>query len=186
MNLKDKAESILSVIETLEKGYEDATMATALTIRDMCVRSNGNVIVAGNGGSAAQSEHFVAELLGRFKKDREPINAVSLTANTATITALANDYGYENVFSRQLEALVTEKSMVFLFSTSGTSPNILKAAELAHNLGAAVLTFTGVNYKPLKPFSTYQFMIPSNDTALIQEVHLMLIHSICEKLDNLL
>jgi D-sedoheptulose 7-phosphate isomerase len=145
---------------------------------------NKNIFVAGNGGSASQSDHFVAELLGRFKTDSDPISAVSLSSNNSVLTAIANDFSFSEVFSRQLDGLAKEGDVVILFSTSGTSRNIVNAAKMANFIGAKVISFVGNNSSELILLSDLLIEVPLKEVDTIQEVHLILSHAICENLEN--
>jgi len=145
---------------------------------------NGNkVLAAGNGGSAADAQHFAAELVGRFKKERSGLPAIALTTDTSAITAIANDYGYSHVFSRQLEALGREGDLLLLFSTSGNSENLLKAAESAKRRNIKTVGFLGKDGGQLRAAVDRAIVVPSQDTARIQEVHQVLYHIVCEELE---
>ncbi|MCX7910323.1 MAG: D-sedoheptulose 7-phosphate isomerase [Endomicrobia bacterium] len=145
---------------------------------------NKKLIVFGNGGSAADAQHMVAELVGRYKKERKALNAIALSTNTSTITALGNDYGYEVVFSRQLEACVDKGDVVFGISTSGNSVNVLKAIEVAKKYGCVTIGLTGAKGGKLKDMVKYCICVPSNDTPRIQEMHITIIHIICELIEE--
>lgn len=149
-----------------------------------CYKKNKKLIIFGNGGSAADAQHFVAELVGRFKKERKPLKAISLTTNTSTITALANDYGYDVSFSRQLEAFAEEGDVVVGLSTSGNSINVLKAIELAKSLGCITVGLTGEKGGKLREMVDYCISVPTNDTPRIQELHVMIIHIICDLVEQ--
>ncbi|MFN3550477.1 MAG: SIS domain-containing protein [Endomicrobiia bacterium] len=149
-----------------------------------CYKKNKKLIVFGNGGSAADAQHFVAELVGRFKKERKPLKAISLTTNTSTITALANDYGYDVSFSRQLEAFAEEGDVVVGISTSGNAANVLKAIEVAKNLDCITVGLTGEKGGKLKDVVDYCINVPTNDTPRIQELHITIIHIICDLVEQ--
>jgi len=142
-------------------------------------RAGRKVLLIGNGGSAADAQHIAAELVGRFKLERTGLPAIALTANTSSLTALANDYGYDSVFSRELEALANDKDVLIAITTSGTSPNILKAVEIAHSKGLVAIALTGGNAGKLKDIADLTIVVPSNDTARIQEAHITIGHIIC-------
>ena len=137
------------------------------------------VFLIGNGGSAADAQHIATELIGRFNLERIGLPAIALTTNTSTLTALANDYGYDKVFSRQLEALANAKDVLIAITTSGSSPNILKAAEMAHSKGVTVIGLTGATGSKLKDMADLIIIVPSNNTARIQEAHITIGHIIC-------
>jgi D-sedoheptulose 7-phosphate isomerase len=140
---------------------------------------NGNkVLLFGNGGSAADAQHIACELAGRFYRDRQPLPAIALTTNTSALTAIANDYGYEEIFDRQVRALVRPGDIVIGISTSGNSPNVLKAINTAKQLGAITIAFTGKRGR-LKNIADYALSIPSVDTPRVQEAHITAGHIIC-------
>ncbi|MCX7957253.1 MAG: D-sedoheptulose 7-phosphate isomerase [Endomicrobia bacterium] len=147
-------------------------------------RNGKKLIVFGNGGSAADAQHMVAELVGRYKKERNPLKAMSLTTNTSTLTALGNDYGYEVVFKRQLEALAENGDIVIAITTSGNSKNVLVAVEFARNIGCFTIGFTGGDGGKLKSLVDCCICVPSKDTPRVQEVHITLIHLICEVIEK--
>jgi D-sedoheptulose 7-phosphate isomerase len=147
--------------------------------------SRGNKLLAcGNGGSAADVEHLVAELVGRFRDERRALPAVALAGGMGTITAVANDYGYANVFARQVEALGKAGDLLFAISTSGNSQNVLAAVEASRQRGVRVVGFTGANGGQLAAAVDLLVAAPSVVTARIQEVHGFCIHAICEGLDR--
>lgn len=147
-------------------------------------RAGGKVLLIGNGGSAADAQHIAAELVGRFKLERVGLPAIALTTNTSSLTALANDYGYDTVFSRQLEALASDKDVLIAITTSGTSTNILKAVEMARSKGLVVIALTGENGGKLKDMADSTIVVPSNDTARIQEAHITIGHIICHLVEK--
>jgi len=149
-----------------------------------CYKKGKKLIVFGNGGSAADAQHFVAELVGRFKKERPPLKAISLTTNTSTITALSNDYGYDISFSRQLQALAEKGDVVFGISTSGNAKNVIKAIEVAKELGCVTIGLTGQDGGELKNIVDYCIKVPSNNTPRIQELHITIIHIICDLVEQ--
>lgn len=148
-----------------------------------CLRSGRKVFACGNGGSAADAQHLVAELIGRFLHERPALAAIALTADTAILTAVGNDYGYERVFSRQLEGLAQRGDLLFAISTSGNSPNVLVAAQTARSLGCTVVALTGESGGKLAGHADLVVRAPSTVTARIQEVHTLCIHAIADSLD---
>lgn len=144
------------------------------------LKMGGTIFWCGNGGSAADCQHLAAELVGRFKRERQGLASVALTTDTSILTAIANDYGYENIFVRQVEALVKSKDVVVGISTSGKSPNVLKALEKARQLGAIPLGFSGHDGGPLVKVTDLCLIVPSKITAHIQEAHIMVGHMICD------
>jgi len=146
----------------------------------------GAVFAAGNGGSATQCQHLTSELVGRFRDDRPGLRAVSLTAEPATLTAIANDYGFEQVFSRQIEALGSPGDLLIVFSTSGNSPNVMAAARIAQESGLSVIGVSAVGGGQLAACCDFLVGAPSGSTAAIQEDHLTVIHLICEVVESVI
>lgn len=159
-----------SQINLLEKIYSQ--VRTALI-------GGSTVFLCGNGGSAADSQHIAAELVGRFKVNRKPFSAVALTTDTSILTAIGNDFGYSEVFSRQVEAHGKPGDMLLAFSTSGNSENIVKAVQTAKKLGLVTVGFSGGAPSLLEKEATMTVSIPSTDTARIQECHILLGHIMC-------
>jgi D-sedoheptulose 7-phosphate isomerase len=151
-----------------------------------CLRAGGKILACGNGGSAADAQHLAAELVGRFREERQALPAIALTADTALLTALGNDYGYERVFARQVEALAQPRDVLLAFSTSGNSPNVVQAAQTARRLGCTVVGFTGARGGELAGHVDILLKAPSVTVARIQEVHTLCIHVLCEELDALI
>lgn len=148
------------------------------------VRNKGTIYIAGNGGSAAEAQHMAAELVGKFYKHRPPLKAVALTTNTSVITAVGNDMSFEDIFSRQVGAFAGKNDVLVLFSTSGNSPNVLKAAKAARKKGAIVISLTGRTGGKLKRFSGTCIRVPSDDTPRIQECHQLAAHVMCEMVER--
>lgn len=144
------------------------------------IRAGGKIVAIGNGGSAADSQHFVAEFIGRFQKERKSIPALALTTDTSILTALGNDYGFEFVFSRQCESMVNKNDIMFAITTSGKSKNILECIKIAKKKGAYIVGITGQNRKELDSCSDIVLSVPSRSTPRIQEVHRIILHIICE------
>lgn len=164
------------------------TLARVVKALDACLSAGHKVFACGNGGSAADAQHLVAELVGRFLHERRALPAIALTADAATLTAIGNDYGYDRVFARQLEGLAQRGDLLFAISTSGNSPNVLQAAETARQLGCVVVAMTGERDSKLAVQVDPDLVIkaPSTVTARIQEVHTLCIHAIADSLDSLL
>ena len=148
------------------------------------IKNNKTIFMCGNGGSASQSQHFVGELIGRFKKNRPGFKAISLSTDSSVITCIANDYGYENIFSRQLEALASDSDILVCLSTSGESKNIMKVLEKASKLNLFKIGFFGGKVKDAKNYTDLDLVINSKSTARIQEMHLFAIHCICGIIDQ--
>lgn len=141
------------------------------------------ILWMGNGGSAADSQHMAAEIVGRFVKERKGLPSIALTTDTSILTAVGNDYGYEHVFSRQVEALCNAGDVVIGISTSGNSANVVRAAKVAHELGAYVVGFTGEQGGKLAEIADCMIKVPSKTTARIQECHILVGHILCECID---
>ncbi|MFD6463969.1 PfkB family carbohydrate kinase, partial [Streptomyces roseolus] len=150
------------------------------------LRHGARLLIIGNGGSASQAQHLAAELVGRFEAERIPLPALALTADTATMTAIGNDYGYEQTFSRQIRAHARAGDVLLAISTSGTSPNVLAAASAAREMGMMVWGLTGNPDSPLTRICDAAVTVPSRSTATIQECHLLLVHEMCAALDSAL
>jgi len=145
--------------------------------------AGGRVLVAGNGGSAAEAQHLTAELVGRYLDERQPLSALCLSAETSSLTAILNDYGAEEVFARQLQAHGRPGDVLMLLSTSGRSPNVLRAAERARAGGLRVWAMTGRRPNPLAVLADEVLAVPADSTATVQEVHLVAVHAVCAAVD---
>ena len=145
-----------------------------------CYRSGGKVLWCGNGGSAADSQHLAAELSGRFYYDRPPLSSEALHVNTSYLTAVANDYSYDVIYSRLVEAMGKKGDLLIGLSTSGNSANVIRALEQARSMGLVTVGFTGLGGGKMKPLCDHLIAIPSKDTPRIQECHMLLGHTICE------
>lgn len=150
------------------------------------INSGGKILLAGNGGSAADSQHIAGELVSRFAFDRPGLASIALTTDTSILTAVGNDYGYENLFKRQLQALGRDGDIFFAYSTSGESPNIIKALEYAREINIKTIGFTGNRNGSMLDFCDYCIEIPSADTPKIQEGHLVIGHIICGIIENII
>ena len=146
--------------------------------------SGNKILLAGNGGSAADCQHIAGELVSRFEFDRPGLPAIALTVDSSILTAIGNDYGYEKLFERQLQALAKPGDVFFAYSTSGKSPNILKALEFAKSSGIFTIGFTGNRQGPMNSLCDHLLVVPSSDTPRIQEGHLVLGHVICGLIEN--
>jgi D-sedoheptulose 7-phosphate isomerase len=147
-------------------------------------RSGNKILICGNGGSAADAQHLAAEFVGRYEKEREGLPAIALTTDTSALTALANDYDFDKVFARQVEALARTGDCLIAISTSGNSPNVIAAAMAARSAGCRVIAMTGAAGKKLASLSDAAIMIPSERTARIQEAHITIAHIWCEIVES--
>jgi len=146
--------------------------------------AGGRILICGNGGSAADSQHIAGEFVGRFKKERRAIAAVALTTDTSILTCLGNDYGFDRVFERQVEALGRPGDLLLAISTSGSSPNVLKAAAKAKETGMTVVGFFGKKGGAILPYCALAFLAPETDTPRVQEMHILAAHIICELVED--
>jgi D-sedoheptulose 7-phosphate isomerase len=151
-----------------------------------CLRDGRKLLLAGNGGSAADAQHIAAEFVGRFKRECGGLHALALTTDTSLLTAVANDYGYDQVFRRQVEALGRAGDVLILISTSGNSPSVLEAHATAAALGLVTVGLTGGSGGRLAPLCDHAVIVPSADTARIQECHILVGHIVCEIVDECL
>jgi len=156
-----------------------ATVAALAARMSRALREGGKIILFGNGGSAADAQHIAAEFVVRLRKHRAPLAAIALTVNTSVLTAAANDYGYEQVFARQVEALAGPGDILVALSTSGTSANVLRGAEAGRAKGAWVAAFTGESGGELRKCSDVLVNVPSQDAQRIQEAHITIGHILC-------
>lgn len=147
-------------------------------------KSGKKVIAFGNGGSAADAQHLVAELVCRFEKNRTSLPAIALTTNTSTLTALGNDFSFNKIFSRQVESLANEGDIVIAISTSGNSKNVIDAVKIARKKRTITIGLTGKTGGALKEYVDYIIRVPSNNTARIQESHITIIHAICHIIEK--
>lgn len=148
------------------------------------IAGGGKIVLFGNGGSAADAQHLAAELVGKFMRQRGPVAAVALTADAAVLTAVGNDFGFGQVFARQIEALVRAGDLVVAMSTSGRSQNVLAGVETARRAGARVVVLTGRDGGPLAPLADVAICVPSDHTGHIQEAHITLGHTLCALIDD--
>lgn len=150
-----------------------------------CLLAGRRVYVFGNGGSAADAQHIAAELLGRFKSERQALPALALTTDSSTLTAIANDLGFDRIFARQLEGLFQAGDVAWAISTSGNSPNVIAAAEFVRRRDGTLIGFTGASGGRLAPLCTHVFKAPHTSSDRIQECHLLAYHYICEAVERL-
>ena len=169
------------IAELRESGIEILAAAAEAIITSF--NQDGRVYLCGNGGSAADAQHAASELIGRFERQRRALPALALTTDTSVITSIANDFGYENVFARQVEALVNEGDIFWAISTSGTSTNVVEAAQLAKEKGACILAFTGTTNSKLEQIADICFCADGS-TARSQEIHQLGIHIICKLVEQ--
>ncbi|WP_159991704.1 phosphoheptose isomerase [Pelistega ratti] len=181
MHFEDNAKALQLSAEALSTPLAQATEKLTQTIQQ-----GKKVLACGNGGSAADAQHFIAELVGRFERDRMPLAGIALNTDTSILTAVGNDYGFDDVFERQVRALGQAGDLLVAISTSGHSPNVIKAIHTAHQKGLTVIALSGKGGGALndilKP-SDIHLCVPHNRTMRIQEIHILLLHIMCDGLD---
>ena len=159
-------------------------IAEMVTMLLKTFRSGGKLLVMGNGGSAADAQHFVAEIVGRFKMERRGLPAIALSTDTSILTAIGNDYGFDKIFRRQVEALAVPGDLVVGISTSGNSPNVLQALELARETGCSTIGLLGKDGGSIKSLCDLALIVPTDDTPRVQEGHITIIHIVCDLLEK--
>ena len=177
-------------LAALDRANGDATLlANARKIAAVMIaalRAGNKILLIGNGGSAADAQHIAAEIIGRYKQDRPGWAAIALTTDSSALTAIANDYGFEQVFARQVGGLGKPGDVLLAFSTSGRSPNILAALRKARELGLVTVGFTGTKGEALSSHCDHLFVSPSDDTPVVQQIHLTIAHGICDEIEQTL
>jgi D-sedoheptulose 7-phosphate isomerase len=184
--LKIVNDSFINSIETKRaflEMYKDRIVEVGLIMAQALLDGN-KILFFGNGGSAADSQHLAAEIVGRYKKERKGLPSVALTTDTSILTAVGNDYGFDVIFERQIEALCMPGDVAIGISTSGNSPNVIKGLMKAHDMGATTIAFSGKQGGKVVDIAHYSFVVPSYDTARIQECHITLGHTLCEIIDE--
>ncbi|HYK87578.1 MAG TPA: D-sedoheptulose 7-phosphate isomerase [Acidobacteriota bacterium] len=158
----------------------------SLVAREICAafERGSKILLYGNGGSAADAQHIAAEWVGRFQCERRPLPAIALTTNTSILTCIGNDYGYEQIFLRQVRAFGRPNDIAVAISTSGNSPNVLAATEAAREIGLATIGLTGGDGGKLGSMVQYHLNVPHKSTARVQEIHIMICHILCELVDE--
>jgi D-sedoheptulose 7-phosphate isomerase len=192
--MPDERETPLRIVEEIlresaelheQTARRSAAVVVAVADAMKTAFANGSqVLVFGNGGSAADAQHLAAELVCRFSRDRRALPAVALSTDSSTLTAISNDYGYEKVFSRQIEALGRRGDIAIGISTSGTSANVLAALQLAKSRGLTTVAFTGRDGGPIGRAADLHVNVPHHTTARVQEVHRTLLHAVCELVER--
>ncbi len=172
--------------ETIEKTIEELQnfIYTACVIVSESIVDGKKLLIFGNGGSAADAQHIAAELTGRYKSERGGLPAIALTTDTSALTAIGNDYGYKEVFKRQVEALANRGDVVIGISTSGNSKNVIKALKKAKKRGCKTIGFSGKDGGEMNEVCDINIVVPSNNTPRIQEMHILIGHIICQAVDN--
>lgn len=175
-------------LAALESATRDATLlASAKSLADAVVvvlRAGNKILIVGNGGSAADAQHIAAEIVGRYKRERTALAAIALTTDTSALTAISNDYGFERIFARQVEALGRRGDLLLALSTSGRSPNILAALRAARERGIVTAGCTGAKGEIMRNLCDHLLMVPSEDTPVIQQIYLTFAHAICDQVEQ--
>lgn len=182
-------EHILSEIQShLQTAQKMPNLAHAIqeaaNLAIATLKNGGKILLCGNGGSAADSQHIAAELTGRYKRERKGLSAIALTTDTSALTAIGNDYGYDFVFSRQVEALAQKGDLLWGISTSGNSANVLNAIKCAKEMGCKILGFSGKEGGAMRELCDVLLLSPSSETPRIQEMHLLMAHIICDLIEK--
>ena len=176
-------EAHVATVEKVRKILQPA-IAEACRMAVETINAGRKILLCGNGGSAADSQHIAAELTGRYKKERNPLPGIALTTDSSALTAIANDYAYEDVFSRQVLALARKGDLIIGISTTGNSANVIKAFDAARAKGCQTIGLSGKGGGRFAGSCDLNVVIPSDDTARIQEMHIMVGHTICQAIDN--
>jgi D-sedoheptulose 7-phosphate isomerase len=183
--IQSQLRSHCDVMAAIEKELAPS-IAHAVSLLVEAYRGGRKLIVMGNGGSAADAQHLAAEIVGRFKLERRALPAIALTTDTSILTAVGNDYGFDRIFSRQVEAHAEQGDVVIGISTSGNSPNVQLALELAAEKGCRTVALLGKDGGSIKKVAELSLIVPSNDTPRVQEGHITIIHIVCDLLEKTL
>jgi len=195
MSTNKTANNVKSIFDDSIKTKQDAKeqlsipISTAIETIATALKKGNKVLSCGNGGSAADAQHFAAELVCRFEKERPALAAIALTVDTSALTAISNDYHFDEIFARQIEAIAKPDDILLAISTSGFSPNIVRAIEQAHDKKMTVVALTGRDggkVGKILSANDIEIRVPSESTARIQEIHLLTIHCLCDQIDEIL
>lgn len=182
MNNKKQVQDMINqhrqLLDNFEQNCLDTIASAAKTLID-CLENSGCIYTCGNGGSAADAQHLATELVGRFRRERKALAAIALNADTSALTAIGNDYGFDQIFARQVEGVVNNGDVLIGFSTSGSSANVLAAVKTARDKGAKILGFTGKQNTPLEELSD-QCLCLNGPTSTVQEIHQLAYHILCD------
>lgn len=184
-NISSMLEEASQISIKLKQNFTKKIQESSTFIAD-CLKNGNKVLICGNGGSASMSSHFAAELVGRYKLERKPFNAISLTNDLSSITAISNDYGFESIYERQIEALGRKNDILIILTTSGNSQNLITGAIKAKEKGIKIISFLGNDGGKIKGMSDIEIIVPSENTPRIQEAHLIMLHIICELVENII
>lgn len=190
MNQDRIAAHFQSSLDGLSKAVQSdelraATHTIARAVTD-ALKAGNKLLLIGNGGSAADAQHIAAEITGRYKQERPGWAAIALTTDTSALTAIGNDYGFEQIFARQVQGLAKRGDVLFALTTSGRSPNILAALKVARDLGVITVGFTGMKGESMQTACDHLFVAPTEDTPVVQQIHMMAMHAICDDVEQAL
>ena len=175
------SEHIFTAQDTMNSITKQIETASKICIKSL--KNNGKILIMGNGGSAADAQHIAAELVGRYKTERKGLSAIALTTDTSAITSIANDYGFLHVFDRQIEALAQKDDVAIGISTGGTSQNVVNALVTANAIGCKTIGFSGKDGGNFNSICDVNLLVNANDTARIQEMHILIGHTICHLIE---
>lgn len=185
LNLRQYVENSIKVKQNIIEDFRlQLILKKTINLLNNCFKKGNKILIAGNGGSAADAQHFAAEIVGRYKRERKGYPAIALTTDTSIITALGNDYNFNTVFSRQIEALGKRGDTFIAISTSGNSLNIIEGVKQAKRMRIKTVCFLGKGGGGLKNLCDFSIIIPSDQTSHIQECHITLIHYICDQVEK--
>ena len=184
---RDRIRTFLNASADLKRAIADTLtddIDRAIGMVRASYQNGGKLLLMGNGGSAGDAQHIAAELVGRYKRERKSVPAIALTVDTSALTAIGNDYGFDEVFSRQIEGLAREGDAILAISTSGNSKNVIRGVEQAKSMGVVTIGLLGKAGGQLKDLVDCSIVVPSSETARIQEAHITIGHILCEILDD--
>ena len=180
-HFRNSLDGVTKAVESEELQTVTQVIARAVAA---ALRNGNKLLLIGNGGSAADAQHIAAEIVGRYKRERPGWAAIALTTDASALTATANDYGIEQMFARQVQGLASAGDVLIAMTTSGRSKNILKAVEVARRLKVTVVGFTGLKGESMRPLCDHILIAPSDDTPVIQQIHMMAAHAICDDVEH--
>lgn len=178
--------SLVGLTKAVESNDLLATTHTIARAVADALKAGNKLLLIGNGGSAADAQHIAAEIVGRYKQERPGWAAIALTTDTSALTAIANDYGFEQIFARQVQGLARRGDVLFALTTSGRSSNILAALRTARDLGVTTIGFTGAKGESMRASCDHLFVSPTEDTPVVQQIHMMAMHAICDEVEQAL
>ena len=184
MDIKQRINEHIETCKKLATGEFETAIAKAADIISNSYKKGGKLLICGNGGSAADAQHFAGELVGRFIKERKALPAIAITTNSSNLTAIGNDYSFEKVFEREVEALGKKGDVLFAITTSGNSENVIRAVKKANETGMETMALLGKGGGKLKDAAKQCIIVPSNDTQRVQEMHIIIIHLLCESIEE--